>query len=118
MASGISFACALIVITPLGLVLGYLILKGASSLNLAFFFNLPAPVGETGGGVANAIVGTFIVIGLASVIGVPVGVLRRDLPDGIRRTALQRRGAPGCGHPQRRAFHRVGHRGVRAAGQS
>ncbi len=74
LASGFSFLCALIVITPLGFVLGYLILKGASSLNLAFFFNLPAPVGETGGGVANAIVGTFVVITIASIIGVPVGV--------------------------------------------
>ncbi len=74
LASGVSLACALIVITPLGFVLGYLILKGASSLNLAFFFNLPAPVGETGGGVANANVGTFVVIAIASVIGVPVGI--------------------------------------------
>ena len=74
LASSFSFLCALIVITPLGLVLGYLILKGASSLNLDFFLHLPAPVGETGGGVANAIVGTFVVITIASVIGVPVGI--------------------------------------------
>ena len=74
LASATSLLCALIVITPLGLVLGYLIVKGASSLNLAFFFNLPAPVGETGGGVANAIVGTFVVIAIASVLGVPVGI--------------------------------------------
>lgn len=74
LASGLSLLCALIVLTPLGLVLGYLILKGASSLNLDFFIHLPAPVGEVGGGVANAIVGTFIVITIASVIGVPIGV--------------------------------------------
>ena len=74
LASGFSFACALIVVAPLALVLGYLFIKGASSLNLAFFFNLPSSPGETGGGVANAIVGTFVLIGIASVIGVPVGV--------------------------------------------
>ena len=75
LASGFSFACALIVVAPLALVLGYLFIKGASSLNLAFFVNLPSSPGETGGGVANAIVGTFVLIGIASVIGVPVGVL-------------------------------------------
>ncbi len=74
LASGFSFACALVVVAPLALVLGYLFIKGASSLNLAFFFNLPSSPGETGGGVANAIVGTFVLIGIASVIGVPVGV--------------------------------------------
>ena len=74
LASTVSLLCALVVMTPLGLVLGYLLIKGASSLNLAFFFNLPAPVGEVGGGVANAIVGTFVVIGIASIIGVPVGI--------------------------------------------
>ncbi len=74
LASGFSFACALIVVAPLALVLGYLFIKGASSLNLAFFFNLPSSPGETGGGVANAIVGTFVLIGIASAIGVPVGV--------------------------------------------
>ena len=75
LASGFSFTCALVVVAPLALVLGYLFIKGASSLNLAFFFNLPSSPGETGGGVANAIVGTFVLIGIASVIGVPVGVL-------------------------------------------
>ena len=74
LASGFSFACALIVVAPLALVLGYLFIKGASSLNLAFFFNLPSSPGELGGGVANAIVGTFILIAIASAIGVPVGV--------------------------------------------
>ena len=75
LASGFSFTCALVVVTPLALVLGYLFVKGASSLNLAFFFNLPSSPGETGGGVANAIVGTFVLIAIASAIGVPVGVL-------------------------------------------
>ena len=67
--------CAALVITPLALILGYLVVKGGSSLNLDFFTKLPAPVGEVGGGILHAIVGTFILIGLASVIGIPVGVL-------------------------------------------
>ena len=48
-----------ITLLPLFLVLGYLLAKGASSLNLAFFTQLPTPVGEAGGGMANAIVGTL-----------------------------------------------------------
>ena len=75
LAAGISFVCALVVVAPLALVLGYLFIKGASSLNLAFFTNLPSSPGEIGGGVANAIVGTFVLITIASAIGVPIGVL-------------------------------------------
>jgi ABC-type phosphate transport system permease subunit len=48
---------------------------GASSINWAFFTQLPKPVGETGGGMANAIVGTFVLLAQAAVFGVPVGVL-------------------------------------------
>ena len=59
---------------PLFLVLGYLLTKGFASLNWAFFTAMPAPVGEKGGGMANAIVGTFEVVGLACLIGVPIGV--------------------------------------------
>ena len=73
--AALCFACALIVITPLALVFGYLVIKGAGSLNWAFFTQLPAPVGEIGGGIVHAITGTFILIGLASLLGVPVGVL-------------------------------------------
>ncbi len=69
-----TFACAVVAIAPLGFVLFYLIKEGASSVNPAFFTHLPAPVGETGGGMANAIVGTLILLGLASLIGVPAGV--------------------------------------------
>ena len=73
--SGLSFVCALIVIAPLGFVLFYLVKAGASSLDWNFFTRLPRPVGEVGGGMANAIVGTLILLGLASLMGVPVGVL-------------------------------------------
>ncbi len=55
-------------------VLGYTVAQGASSINLEFFTNTPQPVGETGGGVANAIVGSFIIVAVAMVIGLPIGI--------------------------------------------
>ncbi|MFO1519992.1 MAG: phosphate ABC transporter permease PstA [bacterium] len=61
-------------VTVLGLLLGYVVYQGASALNWAFFFHLPAPVGETGGGMANAILGTLMLITIASAIGIPVGI--------------------------------------------
>jgi phosphate transport system permease protein len=67
--------CTAAVLLPLVLVFGYLLAKGVSSLNWSFFTQLPKPVGEAGGGMANAIVGTITLIGLASAIGLPVGVL-------------------------------------------
>jgi len=71
----VCIACALLVILPLALILFYLIQKGASSLNWAFFTGLPKSAGSTGGGMGNAIVGTLELLLLASIIGVPVGVL-------------------------------------------
>lgn len=71
----LTFVCALLVILPLLLVFFHLVYEGASSINWAFFTQLPKPVGEVGGGMANAVVGTFVLIMLASLIGVPVGVL-------------------------------------------
>jgi len=65
---------AFLAVLALVLILGDLIAKGASSIDWAFFTKSPVPAGESGGGVANAIVGTFIVVGLAALIGVPVGV--------------------------------------------
>src|ERR1041385_3386864 len=70
-----AFLCAVAVIAPLGLILFYLIKAGAGSVDWQFYTQLPKPVGETGGGMANAIVGTFVLLGLAALIGVPVGVL-------------------------------------------
>ncbi|MGH7605834.1 MAG: phosphate ABC transporter permease PstA [Gemmatimonadales bacterium] len=61
-------------VLALVLILGDLIVKGASSLNWAFFTENPVPAGETGGGVAHAIVGTAIIVGGAALIGLPVGV--------------------------------------------
>ena len=72
---GFCLVCALIVVTPLALVFGYLVIKGAGSINLDFFTKLPVPHGETGGGVAQAILGSFILIGMAALIGLPTGIL-------------------------------------------
>ena len=72
---GLTACAALAVILPLILVLAFLIYQGASALNLAFFTHLPKPVGEPGGGMANAIVGSMILIGLAAAIGLPLGIL-------------------------------------------
>ncbi len=58
----------------LALVLGYVVVHGATSLNLAFFTSTPKPVGESGGGIANAIVGTLILVAVAMVIGLPIGI--------------------------------------------
>ncbi|MBI3850043.1 MAG: phosphate ABC transporter permease PstA [Verrucomicrobia bacterium] len=71
----VTCACALLVIAPLALVFFHLVKSGIGALNWDFFTHLPKPVGELGGGMANAIVGTFVLLGLAALIGVPVGVL-------------------------------------------
>ena len=67
--------CTLLVVSVLLTILGYLLWKGASSLNLDFFTKIPAPVGQPGGGVKNAIIGTLKLLALATVIGVPIGFL-------------------------------------------
>ena len=59
---------------PLAAILFYLVYKGASSLNLAFFTQVPAPVGEPGGGMANSIVGSGVILLLASLMGIPIGI--------------------------------------------
>lgn len=71
---GVTIGATLLALTPLFLVLGYLIGKGASSVNWDFFTKMPVPVGQAGGGMANAIVGTFELVGLAMLMGVPIGV--------------------------------------------
>ena len=59
---------------PLLVILSHLITEGARAIDWAFFTRMPRPVGEAGGGMANAIVGTFILVGLAGLVGLPVGV--------------------------------------------
>lgn len=66
---------SLFAVAPLLAVFVYALEKGISGVNLEFFTQLPAPVGEEGGGMANALVGTGILLGLASCIGIPLGVL-------------------------------------------
>lgn len=67
-------AAAVVATLPLLFILFHLVREGASALSLDFFTRMPKPVGEAGGGLANAIVGTLILIGLATAIGLPVGV--------------------------------------------
>jgi phosphate transport system permease protein len=71
---GLTYLAAVLATLPLLLILWHLLKKGASSLSLAFFTNMPKPVGEAGGGMANAIVGTLIMIGIACAIGLPIGI--------------------------------------------
>jgi phosphate transport system permease protein len=65
---------ALIVTVPLFLILGTVVIRGLPALNWAFITQMPKPIGETGGGVANAIVGSLMILGVASIIGVPLGI--------------------------------------------
>lgn len=67
--------CTLLAVTPLFAVFIYILQKGMPALNWDFFFHLPAPTGETGGGMGNAILGSLLMICMATLIGLPVGVL-------------------------------------------
>jgi phosphate transport system permease protein len=71
---GLCFLALAVALIVLVAVLGYVMIQGVTSLNLEFFTNTPKPVGETGGGVANAIVGTLIIVGVAMVVGIPLGI--------------------------------------------
>jgi phosphate transport system permease protein len=72
---GACVAATLLALVPLVSVLYYVTEKGIGGVNLAFFTELPKPVGETGGGMANAIYGTLKLVGLACLFGIPPGVL-------------------------------------------
>ncbi|HJX95027.1 MAG TPA: phosphate ABC transporter permease PstA [Candidatus Acidoferrum sp.] len=67
--------CAVVAVSVLFFILGYLVYYGGTSINWNFFTKLPAPVGETGGGMANAIVGSAKLLALATLFGVPIGFL-------------------------------------------
>jgi phosphate transport system permease protein len=72
--TGLCVLCAAIVLVPLFSILLYVVKRGLSGLSLAFFTQLPRPVGEPGGGMGHAVVGTLILIGLACVFGLPIGI--------------------------------------------
>jgi phosphate transport system permease protein len=65
---------ALLVLTPLVAILVYLVIRGASALNWDFLTHAPKPVGETGGGMGNAIIGSALILGISSLIGIPLGI--------------------------------------------
>ena len=74
LATGLAVLSTVLVVAPLVAIFVYLVYKGASSLNLDFFTKIPKPVGELGGGMANAIVGSAILLAVGSMIGVPIGI--------------------------------------------
>ncbi len=74
LATGLAVLSTLLVVAPLVAIFCYLLYKGASSLNLAFFTEIPKPVGEVGGGMANAIFGSALLLAVGSLLGVPVGI--------------------------------------------
>jgi phosphate transport system permease protein len=71
---GVMVACVVAAVLPLLLILGSLLVRGASELSLSFFTNTAVPAGEVGGGVLHAIVGTLLIVGMASLAGVPIGI--------------------------------------------
>jgi phosphate transport system permease protein len=95
--------CALLTVSALFFILGYLVWNGGKDLSWSFFTHLPAPVGEEGGGMANAIVGTMKLLLLAALFGVPIGLLGgvylaefggRTMPFLVRYTADLMNGVP------------------------
>ncbi len=72
--TALAYLTMLLVLLPLAAVFAYLVYKGVGSINLAFLTHLPRPVGEAGGGMANAIAGSAMILGIASLLGVPLGI--------------------------------------------
>jgi phosphate transport system permease protein len=72
--TGIAVLTVVLVLAPLIAIFGYLVYRGVGSINWAFLTQVPKPPGEVGGGMANAIVGSIFILGIASIIGVPLGI--------------------------------------------
>jgi phosphate transport system permease protein len=72
--TGLAILTVFLVLTPLVAIFGYLVYRGVGSLSWNFLTQIPKPVGEEGGGMANAIVGSLMILGIASIIGVPFGI--------------------------------------------
>ncbi len=75
LGTALALACVLAAIIPLGAMLIYILQQGGATISLAFFTQLPVPAGESGGGMANAILGTLMIVAIASVVGLPLGIL-------------------------------------------
>src|SRR5271165_2528984 len=73
-ANVFAISAAVLVIVPLMAIFVYLLIKGVGALDWAFLTQTPKPVGEVGGGMANAIVGSGVILSIASVIGIPMGI--------------------------------------------
>ena len=74
LALGLITTAALIVTVPLFLILGTVVQRGLGALNWAFLTQIPKPIGEEGGGMGNAIAGSMLLLGFASLIGIPMGI--------------------------------------------
>jgi phosphate transport system permease protein len=101
--TGLAILTVIVVLVPLVAIFGYLLYRGIGSINWAFFTQMPKPVGEEGGGMANAIVGSIFILGIASIIGVPFGIGagiylaeygRNRMGDAVRFTADVLNGVP------------------------
>jgi len=73
-ATAFAIITVLLVLAPLIAIFSYLVIKGIGSINLAFLTQTPKPPGEVGGGMANAIAGSVLILGIASLVGVPLGI--------------------------------------------
>ena len=71
---GVMYVASVVAVLPLIFILWHLAREGASSISLDFFTKMPKPVGEAGGGMGNAIAGTLVLLGIASAIGLPIGI--------------------------------------------
>ncbi len=101
--TGMAVLTVILVLVPLFAIFAYLAYRGAGSINWAFFTQTPKPVGEVGGGMANAIVGSMMILIMASLIGVPLGIGagiylaeygRNRFGDAVRFTADVLNGVP------------------------
>src|SRR5438270_10417200 len=74
LATSVAALTVVLVLLPLGAIFAYLVYRGIGSINWAFLTQTPKPVGEAGGGMANAIGGSVLILGIASLLGVPFGI--------------------------------------------